>query len=62
MELQVYRFFAWLFGISFWVMFALANVGFNQRDELRSKALTCTGAEGSRITLERIQVGRRDAE
>lgn len=62
MDSQFYRFFAWFFGLLFWVMFAFAWVAADQRDELRSKALTGAIVEGSRVTLECVQVDRSGAK
>lgn len=62
MDSQFYRFFAWFFGLLFWVMFAFAWLAADQRDELRSNALTGAIGDGSRVTLECVQVGRSGAK
>jgi hypothetical protein len=57
MEVQGYRFFAWFFGISFWIMFAISMVGLDQRDEARRAATTENGA-GERVLMECVPVSR----
>lgn len=60
MDVQVYRFFAWFFGICFWITFAMTMVAQNQRDEARGEALTATVA-GERVVMECVPVWRGNA-
>lgn len=61
MDSQVYRFFAWFFGICFWIMFAMTMVAQSQRDDARSGAVTST-AVGDRMLMECVPLSRMGAK
>lgn len=61
MDVQVYRFFAWFFGICFWITFAMTMVAQNQRDDARSKSVTST-AVGDRVLMECVPLSQVGAK